>query len=148
MRSDLFTSNIRKESYEKIFPRGFGGARADYFYPPSPKQTMAFAFTLAPNTHNTDLITTAGIATATTITRTNIGGINGSGGTGTIIDTITIETMIGTMTGIDVERYFLHRNIHSPQARLLQIMQLAVPPSARRGLRPTGFLCFPCLRRK
>jgi hypothetical protein len=34
--------------------------------------------------------------------RTNIGGTNGSGGTDTIIDTITIETMIGTTTGIDV----------------------------------------------
>jgi hypothetical protein len=63
---------------------------------------MAFAFTSAPNTHNTDLTTTAVIDTATTITRTNIGG---SGGTDTIID--TIEIMIGTATGIDVERYFL-----------------------------------------
>jgi hypothetical protein len=40
--------------------------------------------------------------TATTAMRTNIGGTNGSGGTDTIIDTITIETMIGTTTGIDV----------------------------------------------
>ena len=45
--------------------------------------------------------------TAITVTRTNIGGTNGSGGTDTIIDTITIETMIGTTTGIDVQRYFL-----------------------------------------
>jgi hypothetical protein len=35
--------------------------------------------------------------TATTTTRTNIGG---SGGTGTIIGTITIETTIGATTGI------------------------------------------------
>jgi hypothetical protein len=53
---------------------------------------MAFGFTLAPNTHNTDLITTAVTATATTIARTNIGGTNG---TGTIIVTITIEITIG-----------------------------------------------------
>jgi hypothetical protein len=62
---------------------------------------MGFASILVPNTHNTDPITTAVIDTATTITRTNIGGINGSGGTGTIIGTITIETMIGTTTGIE-----------------------------------------------
>jgi hypothetical protein len=36
--------------------------------------------------------------TATTITRTNIGG---SGGTGTVIGTITIEIMIATTTEID-----------------------------------------------
>jgi hypothetical protein len=40
--------------------------------------------------------------TATIDMRTNIGGTNGSGGTDTIIDTITIETMIGTTTGIDI----------------------------------------------
>jgi hypothetical protein len=34
----------------------------------------------------------------------NIGGTNGSGGTGTIIDTITMEIMIGTATGIDLLR--------------------------------------------
>ena len=42
--------------------------------------------------------------TATTITWMNIGGTNGSGGTGTIIDTITMEIMIGTATGIDLLR--------------------------------------------
>jgi len=41
-------------------------------------------------------------ATATTIMRTNIGGTNGSGGTGTIIGTTTIEIMIETTTAIDV----------------------------------------------
>jgi hypothetical protein len=53
---------------------------------------MGFAFTLAPDTHDTDLITMVTTDTATTVTRTNIGG---SGGTGTTIGTITIETMIG-----------------------------------------------------
>jgi hypothetical protein len=53
---------------------------------------MGFAFTLAPDTHNTDLITMAETVTAITIARMNIGG---SGGTGTIIGTITIETTIG-----------------------------------------------------
>ncbi len=38
-------------------------------------------------------------ATATTITPTNI---DGSGGIGTIIVTITSETMIATTTGIDL----------------------------------------------
>jgi hypothetical protein len=61
---------------------------------------MAFAFTLAPNTRNTDLIITAVTATAITVTRTNIGGTNG---TDTIIDTTTIETT----TGIDAEPYLL-----------------------------------------
>jgi hypothetical protein len=69
---------------------------------------MAFAFTLAPNTHKRDLITTAVIVTATTITRTNIGG---SGGTGTIIGTITIEIMIGTTTGIDASRFSSDHNL-------------------------------------
>jgi hypothetical protein len=55
----------------------------------------ACAFTLAPDIHNTDLITMAGTATATTITPTNIGG------SGTIIGTITIGTMIATTTGIE-----------------------------------------------
>jgi hypothetical protein len=57
---------------------------------------MGFGFTLAPDTHNTDLITMAATDTATTVTRKNIGG---SGGTGTIIGTITIE--IETTTGIE-----------------------------------------------
>jgi hypothetical protein len=56
------------------------------------------AFTLAPDTSQTDLTTTAKTATATTVTPTN------TGGTDTIIDTITIETMIGTTTGIDASR--------------------------------------------
>jgi hypothetical protein len=63
---------------------------------------MGFGFTLAPNTHNTDLITMAVTATTTTITRTNI---DGTGGIGTIIATITSETMIGTTTGIDLLRF-------------------------------------------
>ena len=68
---------------------------------------MDFAFTLIPDTNNTDPITMATTATAITVTRTNIGGTNGSGGTGTIIGTITIEIMIGTATGIDAGRVFL-----------------------------------------
>ena len=64
---------------------------------------MGFAFTLAPDTSQTDLTTTAKTATATTVTPTNTGG---SGGTGTIIGTITIEIMIGTTTGIDASRFF------------------------------------------
>ena len=59
---------------------------------------MDFAFTLIPDTNKTDLITMATTDTATTITRTNIGG---TAGTGTIIGTITIEIMIGTTTGIE-----------------------------------------------
>jgi hypothetical protein len=55
---------------------------------------MAFGFTLAPDTHNTDLITLVTTDTATAVTRTNIGGRGGSG-------TITIETINGTMTGIE-----------------------------------------------
>jgi hypothetical protein len=58
---------------------------------------MGFAFTLAPDTHNTDRITMAGNATAITITQTNTAGINGSGGTGTIIGI--------TMTGIEASRF-------------------------------------------
>jgi hypothetical protein len=55
---------------------------------------MAFAFTSALGTHNTDLITMAGTATATTIMLMNTSGTNGSGGIGTTIGTITIETTI------------------------------------------------------
>jgi hypothetical protein len=51
---------------------------------------MGFAFTLAPDTSQTDLTTTA-----TTVTPTF------TGGTGTIIGTITIEIMTETATGID-----------------------------------------------
>jgi hypothetical protein len=50
---------------------------------------MGFAFTLAPDTHNTDLITMVKTDTAATDTRTNIGGI------GTIIGTITTKTTTG-----------------------------------------------------
>ena len=64
---------------------------------------MGSAFTLTPDTSQTGLTTTGTIATATTITPTNIGG---SAGTGTIIGTITIEIMIGTTTGIDASRFF------------------------------------------
>jgi hypothetical protein len=63
---------------------------------------MGFAFTLAPDTHNTDLITMVTTDTATTVTRRNIGGRSG---TGTIIGTITIETIIGITTGIDPLRF-------------------------------------------
>jgi hypothetical protein len=59
---------------------------------------MGFGFTLAPDTHNTDLITMVTTDTATTVTRTNIGGTSGSG---TIIGTITIEITNGTTTGIE-----------------------------------------------
>jgi len=45
--------------------------------------------------------------TATTAMRMNIGGTNGSGGTGTIIGTITIGIMIETTTGIDSSRFSL-----------------------------------------
>ena len=62
---------------------------------------MGFAFTLAPDTSQTDLTTMMGMATATIIvTATNIDG------TGTIIGTTTIEIMIGTTTGIDSSRVF------------------------------------------
>jgi len=64
---------------------------------------MDSAFTLTPDTSKTDLITTAMIATATTITRMNIGG---TAGTGTIIGTITIGIMTGTTTGIDASCFF------------------------------------------
>jgi hypothetical protein len=70
------------------------------WHPPSPRQIKASAFKLAPDTNNTDLITMATSVTVIT-TRTNIGGTNGSGGTGTIIVTITI----GTTTGIDLLRF-------------------------------------------
>jgi hypothetical protein len=65
---------------------------------PNPKQIKALAFKLAPDTRNTDLIATAETATATTITRMNT---NGSDGSGTIISTTMIEIMIGTTTGIN-----------------------------------------------
>ena len=56
---------------------------------------MGFGFTLAPDTHNTGLITMVATDTATTVTRTNIGG------SGTIIGTITIEIINGITTGIE-----------------------------------------------
>jgi hypothetical protein len=57
--------------------------------------------TLIRDTNNTGPITMAMTDTATTAMRMNIGGTNGSGGTGTIIGTITIGIMIETTTGID-----------------------------------------------
>jgi hypothetical protein len=54
---------------------------------------MGFGSILALDTHNTDLITMVATDTATTVTRTNIGG------TGTIIATITIIN--GTTTGTE-----------------------------------------------
>jgi hypothetical protein len=63
---------------------------------------MDSAFTLNPDINKTDLDTTAMIATAITIRQTNIAG---SGGTDTIIGTITIETMIATTTAIDSLRF-------------------------------------------
>jgi hypothetical protein len=53
---------------------------------------MGFGFTLAPDTHNTDLITMVTTDTTITVTRTDIGG------TGTIIGTIMIETTTGIET--------------------------------------------------
>ena len=50
---------------------------------------MGFGFILAPDTHNTDLITMVTTDTTITVSRTDIGG------TGTIIGTIMIETMTG-----------------------------------------------------
>jgi hypothetical protein len=41
--------------------------------------------------------------TATIVTRTNIGG---TAGIGTIVGIITIEIMIATTTGIDMQRFF------------------------------------------
>ena len=58
---------------------------------------MGFGFTLAPDTHNTGLITMVTTDTATTVTRTNIGGRVA----GTIIGTITIEIINGITTGIE-----------------------------------------------
>lgn len=46
-------------------------------------------------------------ATAITAMQRNIAGTNGSVGTGTIIGTIMIETMIGTTTGIEASRFSL-----------------------------------------
>jgi arginine repressor len=62
------------------------------------KADDGFRVYVNPDTSKTDPITTVTTDTATIVTRTNIGG---SGGTGTIIGTITIETMIGTTTEID-----------------------------------------------
>jgi len=53
-------------------------------------------------TNKTDLTTMATTDTATTAMRMSIGG---SGGTGTIIDTITSEIMMGTTSGIDASRF-------------------------------------------
>ena len=65
---------------------------------------MDSAFTLTPDTSKTDLTITTLTATAIIVTRMNIGG---TAGTVTIIGTITIEIMIGTMTGIDASCFFL-----------------------------------------
>ena len=53
---------------------------------------MDSAFTLTPDTSKTDLTITTLTATAIIVTRKNIGG---TGGTGIIIGTISIEIMIG-----------------------------------------------------
>ena len=90
---------------KKYFLLGLAALGLIALAPTESKADDGFRFTLVPDTNNTDLITMAATATATTITRTNIGGTNGSGGTGTIIVTITIETMIGTTTGIDLLRF-------------------------------------------
>ena len=63
--------------------------------PTGSKADDGLRVTLAPDTSQTDLTTTATTATATTVTPTNTGG---SGGTVTIIGTITIEIMIGIDT--------------------------------------------------
>jgi len=60
--------------------------------------------TLIRDTNNTGPITMARTDTATIAMRMNI---NGSGGTGTIIGTITIGIMIETTTGIDSSRFSL-----------------------------------------
>ena len=102
---------------------------------------MGFGFTLAPNTHNTDLITTAVTATAITVTRTNI---DGSGGTGTIIGTTTI----GTTTGIDVERYLLVE-YSFPRGGIAANNAIGGPAICFDAIfDPPVFLCFLSLRRK
>jgi hypothetical protein len=60
---------------------------------------MGYAFTLTPATNKTDLTITTVTVIAITITQTSIGH------TGTIIGTITIEIMIGTMTEINAARF-------------------------------------------
>jgi hypothetical protein len=62
---------------------------------------MGSASTLTPDTSNTGLSITATTATATIVTRMNIGGI---AGTGTIIGTITIEIIIAATIGIKASR--------------------------------------------
>ena len=60
---------------------------------------MGSEFTWTRVTNKSGPITMVTTDTATTDTRTNIGG---TAGTGTIIGIITIEIMIGTTTGIDL----------------------------------------------
>ena len=64
---------------------------------------MGSAFTLTRDTRYTGPITMVTTDTATIDTRKNIGG---TAGIGTIIGIITIEIMIATTTGIEVQRYF------------------------------------------
>jgi hypothetical protein len=59
------------------------------------KADDGFRFTLIRDTSKTDLTITATTPTGTIDTRTNIGGTDGSGGTGGIIGTIMIAIMIG-----------------------------------------------------
>jgi hypothetical protein len=66
---------------------------------------MGSAFTLTPDTSQTDLPITTLTATAIIVTRTNIAG------TGTIIGTITIEIMIGTTTGIDSSNFLSDQKV-------------------------------------
>jgi hypothetical protein len=63
-----------------------------------------FGFTLTRDTNKTDITTMARIATAIIVTRTNIGGTDG---TGCIIGIITTEIMIGTTTAIDASAFTL-----------------------------------------
>ena len=67
---------------------------------------MGSEFTLTRDTRYTGPITTVTTATATTITRMNIGG---TAGIGTIIGTITIEIMIG----IDAWVFLDHTSVRS-----------------------------------
>jgi hypothetical protein len=65
---------------------------------------MGSAFTLTPDTKNTDITTMVMTDTAIIDMRTNTACTNGAG---TIIGTITIGIMTGTTTGIDASCLFL-----------------------------------------
>ena len=80
---------------KRFFLSGLAALGLIALAPTESKADVGFGLTLAPDTHNTDLIT---MVTTDTATRTNIGG---RGGTGTIIGTITIEIINGTTTGIE-----------------------------------------------